>query len=566
MEKKAIGIGNSIFDSRIEKGCYYVDKTLLVKDLLDSKATVTLITRPRRFGKTLNMFMLKSFFEDNTRLEYDNKSKRHLFDGLKITQAGEGYMQHFGQYPVIMMSLKGAKQPTWEMSYSALRGYIYDEYSRHAYLLKQGLLDDGEAVQFRQILDKSASQEDFQIAIRLLTGYLYKYCQKKTVILIDEYDVPLESAWSNGYYIEMTGFIRSVFEAALKDNPYLEFAVMTGCLRISKESIFTGLNNPAMVSIISSRYAEHFGFTQAEVDEMLAYYGLMSKREEIREWYDGYLFGQTEVYNPWSVINRVSDLNAYIDSYPEPYWINTSGNMIIRELVEKVVDENVQNDLETLMAGGTIEKMINENITYSDAYDKVDNLWNFLFFTGYLKKVGEIFINSRRHFVLAIPNIEVSTIYQDQIRAWFERAVKTNNYTQALVTALVAGDIVGVQQTLSEALMKSISYFDAAESFYHGFLTALLVSTSHYDVKSNRETGSGRSDIFLCPRTRQLPVIIIETKIANSFDTLEAKCTEALKQIETRRYADEFIADGYRQILKYGIAFYKKECLLEVSH
>jgi hypothetical protein len=360
----------------------------------------------------------------------------------------------------------------------------------------------------------------------------------------------------------MISFIRSLFESSLKDNKSLAFAVMTGCLRISQESIFTGLNNPVMASIASFKYTEHFGFTQEEVDEMLEYYGLEAKREEIRKWYDGYLFGKTTVYNPWSVIKQVTDLLTNYDSFPLPHWANTSGNDIVRKLIDKVADNKAKSELETLMAGGTITKPINENITYNDIDISVDNLWNFLFFTGYLKKVSETIIKNKRYFELAIPNTEVETIYQDQICQWFDKTVKDSNIPQEFVQALIAGDVETARKRLSTILMKSISFFDAAESYYHGFLTALFVKVENYEVKSNRETGDGRCDIFMRPYWRELPVIIIEAKIAPAYSALEAKCQEALQQIETNRYADEFIEDGYTNIIKYGIAFYKKECLI----
>jgi hypothetical protein len=363
----------------------------------------------------------------------------------------------------------------------------------------------------------------------------------------------------------MISFIRSLFESSLKDNKSLAFAVMTGCLRISQESIFTGLNNPVMASIASFDYSEYFGFTQEEVDAMLEYYGLEAKREEIRDWYNGYLFGNTTVYNPWSVIMRVTDLKKNYDSFPLPHWANTSGNDIVRKLINKVVDANAQSELETLMAGGTITKPINENITYNDIESSVDNLWNFLFFTGYLKKVSETIIKNKRYFELAIPNTEVETIYQDQISAWFEKAIKESNIPQEFVQALIAGDKETAQKRLSTMLMKSISYFDNAESYYHGFLTALFVKVENYEVKSNRETGDGRCDIFMRPQMDDtMPVIIIEAKIAAKRTDKAAKCQEALQQIETNRYADEFIEDGYTNILKYGIAFYKKECLITI--
>ncbi|MDR1813519.1 MAG: ATP-binding protein [Tannerella sp.] len=562
MEKKLLKIGDSKFDSQIGGGYYYIDKSLLIKDLFDNPAEVTLITRPRRFGKTLNMSMLKSFFEHNCELRRDNKDKRHLFNGLKIEQAGEKYMQHFGQYPVIFLSFKEIKASTWEVAYEAFKKCIYYEYERHANIAYSEKISESVRIGFRRFLDRAAPDSDFPDCLKFLSDCLHNYYDKKAVILIDEYDVPLESAFTGNYYDKMLELIRSMFSSSLKDNDSLAFAVMTGCLRISKESIFTGLNNPSMISILSKKYSEHFGFTQQEVDEMLRYFGLDMKHDELKEWYDGYLFGDTEVYNPWSIINQISELIASNNAFPRAYWANTSGNAIIRTLIDKVVDANAQSELETLMAGGTIEKAVKENITYNDVEDSIDNLWNFLFFTGYLKKVGEKFKNNKLHLILAIPNTEIKTIYLDQISEWFEKTVKVNKLPQELVRALIAGDAAKAETLLSDVLIRSISYYDTAENFYHGFLTALLIGTGEYEVKSNRETGDGRSDIFMRPKSYKLPVIIIEVKISDAYETLIAKSKEALRQIEDNNYADEFIAEGYPKILKYGIAFFKKECVV----
>jgi hypothetical protein len=562
MTKKQFFVGNSIFDVQVGDGYYYVDKSLLIKDLFDNAAGVTLITRPRRFGKTLNMYMLKSFFEYNCELQFENENKRHLFNGLKIEQAGEVYMRHFGQYPVIFLSFKELKASTWEVAYEALKDCIYDEYDRHFNIYYSKEIGEADKTRLRRFLDRAALDSDFPKSIKFLSKCLKKHYNREVVILIDEYDVPLESAYTKQYYDKMLELIRSMFSSSLKDNNALAFAVMTGCLRISKESIFTGLNNPKMISIVNTEYSEHFGFTQAEVDAVLEYYGLMSKQEEMRRWYDGYLFGNTEVYNPWSIINYVSAARAEPTTRPKAYWANTSGNAIIRTLIDKVVDEQAQNELETLLTGGTIEKTVREDITYNDMEDSVDNLWNFLFFTGYLKKIKETVKDDKTYFVLAIPNVEVRTIYIDQISLWFEKTVKQNKLPQEIVNALIAGEAAKAEQLLSGVLFRSISYHDSAENFYHGFLTALLTGSIEYIVKSNRETGYGRSDIFLIPKRYKEPPIIIEVKIASSYETMTAKTKEALQQIDDKRYADEFIAEGYPRILKYGIAFFKKECVV----
>jgi hypothetical protein len=562
MEKKGIAIGQSDFDSLIREDCYYVDKSLFIRDILKSKAQVTLITRPRRFGKTLNMNMLKSFLEYNCELRMDNKSKRHLFEGLKIEQAGKQYMDKFGQYPVIFLSLKELKRNSWDGAYNAFKDCIYDEYQRHIKIADTENITAADKLKLRRFLNREALDSDFPHSLKFLSDCLNAYYGRQVVILIDEYDVPLESAFNKGYYDNMIDLLRPLLSSALKDNKSVVLAVLTGCLRVSQESIFTGLNNLEIASIASNKYSEYFGFTQEEVDEMLKYYGFEAKREEIRDWYNGYLFGDVTVYNPWSVIKRVTDLQDKYDSFPLPHWANTSGNDIIRKLIDKVADDNSKRELETLMSGGAIEKLINENITYNDIDSSVDNLWNFLFFTGYLKKISETFKGNKRFFTLAIPNIEVETIYQDQISQWFEKSMKDSDIPQEFIRALIAGDVETARKRLSTMLMKSISFFDAAESYYHGFLTALFVKVENYEVKSNRETGDGRCDIFMRPYWRELPVIIIEAKIAPAYSAMEAKCQEALQQIETNRYADEFIEDGYTNIIKYGIAFYKKECLI----
>ncbi|MDR1859469.1 MAG: ATP-binding protein [Bacteroidales bacterium] len=565
MEMKLLKIGDSIFDSQIRGGYYYVDKSLLIKDLFDHPATVTLITRPRRFGKTLNMYMLKSFFEYNCELRMGNENRQHLFDGLKIAQTGERYMQHFGQYPVIFLSFKEAKAGTWEVSYQALKDCIYYEFQRHGNIADSEKLSGADRGIFHRFLDRAALDSDFPRSIRFLSDCLYAHYGKRVVILIDEYDVPLESSFTGGFYRQMLELVRSMFSSSLKDSNSLAFAVMTGCLRISKESIFTGLNNPKMVSILSAEYSEHFGFTQQEVDDMLQYYGLESKREETKDWYDGYLFGKTEVYNPWSIINYVSNLITDSSTPPKAHWINSSGNDIVRLLINEVVDSNAQSELETLVKGGSISKEINENITYFDAFSTVDNLWNMLLFTGYLKRTGdETDEEGITRTILTIPNQEVMTIYRQQIRQWFKSTLTQNKYPQQILAALIAGDVATAEALLSDLLYKSISYYDSAENFYHGFLTALLTGTNEYEVKSNRETGGGRSDVLLRPkRGDRMPVIIVEIKIATERKDKEAKSEEALRQIEAGHYADGFIAEGYPKILKYGIAFFKKECVIK---
>lgn len=405
-----VGIEN--FKEMIEKGYYYVDKTLLIQDLMDLKGKVTLFTRPRRFGKTLNMSMLRYFFERS------DEDRRTLFEGTKIMEAGEIYKKEMGRYPVISLSFKSMKQASYEDAFYCIKEEIAREYKRHSNIAEQ-LESKQEQKKYQRFMDRNAEPEEYLTALQFLSECLCSCYEKRTVILIDEYDVPLENSYFCGFYNEMVSFIRSLFESALKTNDTLEFAVITGCLRISKESIFTGLNNLNIISILDRSYAEHFGFTQSEVDQMLSHYGLEQKRETVKIWYDGYQFGDTEVYNPWSVINYINSCYKNRNEFCRPYWSNTSSNSIVRTLVEKA-DLSVRQEIEALIAGNTIEKPVHEDITYDDMDSTQDNLWNFLLFTGYLKKVKERQNGETIYMEMAIPNTEVLYIYKNTVLRWFE--------------------------------------------------------------------------------------------------------------------------------------------------
>ena len=412
--KKKISIGVEDFKRIIDKNGYFVDKTLMIQKLIESEAMVTLFTRPRRFGKTLNQFMIRRFFEDEITEKGEKVDNGYLFDGLKITECGEEIMKHSQQYPVIFLTLKSAKQPTYELAYAELKKRIYEEFDRHQYVLGKGVLSKTEELRFQEILSLKAEEDLYTDALGFLSKCLFKYHGKNTIILIDEYDVPLENAYFEGFYDKMIKFIRSLFESALKTNPYLEKSVITGCLRISKESIFTGLNNLETDSVLHTRYGDSFGFTQEEVEELLAYYGLSEQLEEVKQWYDGYLFNHFEIYNPWSLLKYVNDRKDHVTEFALPYWSNTSSNSIVREMVGEA-DEDAKRDLETLINGGTIEKQVHEDITYGDIHQTQDNLWNFLFFTGYLKKVGERKDGNNLQLQMKIPNIEIATIYENSI-------------------------------------------------------------------------------------------------------------------------------------------------------
>ena len=566
-KRKKISIGVEDFKTLIDWNGYFVDKTLMIRDLIENHAMVTLFTRPRRFGKTLNQFMIRRFFEDEITEKGEKVDNGYLFDGLAITRCGEEIMQHQQRYPVIFMSLKSAKQDSYDMAYASLIDEISKEFKRHAYLLQGESLSPKEKQEFQLVMDKEAQPIAYAKALGFLSECLTKYHGHKTIILIDEYDVPLENAYLRGFYDEMIGFIRSLFESALKTNPYLEKGIITGCLRISKESIFTGLNNLKVDSVLHTDYADSFGFTEAEVQEMLAYYDLSAELPEVKEWYDGYLFNQIEIYNPWSIINFVYDRDRKITQFALPYWSNSSSNSIIREMVGEA-DEEAKEDLEALINGGTIEKRVHEDITYGDIHQSQDNLWNFLFFTGYLKKISERkdAAGENLYLTMKIPNTEVKTIYQDSISYWFDQRMKQTDRSP-LLHALESGDCEAAEDFINRQLMETISYFDHAESFYHGFMAGLLTNIGGYRVKSNRESGNGRPDIVLqTPNIRKGRVILLELKLAESIADLEPAADRGLAQIEEQRYAAPFTSEGYPDVRKYAVSFYKKDCALRKAN
>ena len=561
---KKIAIGVEDFKEIIDKDGYFVDKTLMIKKLIESQAKVTLFTRPRRFGKTLNQFMIRRFFEDEITEKGEKVDNAYLFDGLKIAECGEEILKHQQQYPVIFLTLKSAKQPTYALAYMELKKRISEEYKRHRYVLQGEILTADEKARFEAI---SAIMDDDSLytdALGFLSMCLAKYHGTNTIILIDEYDVPLENAYFSGFYERMINLIRSLFESALKTNDNLEFAVITGCLRISKESIFTGLNNLETDSVLHTRFGDSFGFTQEEVEELLAYYGLSEQLEEVKKWYDGYLFNDFEIYNPWSILKYVNDRKDHVTAFALPYWSNTSSNSIVREMVGEA-DEMAKADLETLINDGTIEKPVHEDITYGDIHQSQDNLWNFLFFTGYLKKMSERKDESGESLYLsmAIPNTEIKTIYKNSISYWFEQRIKETDRSP-LVRALETGDCEAAEDFINRQLADTISYYDYAENFYHGFMAGLLVNIGGYSVKSNRESGNGRPDIVMqTVQVRKGRVILLEFKIAGSVAEMDAACDRGLAQIEEQHYAEPFITEGYPEVKKYALSFCKKECMVK---
>ncbi len=561
-EYKPLPIGTEDFKRIIEDECYYVDKTLLIKSLIDSKAAVTLFTRPRRFGKTLNMSMLKYFFED-TGDETRNAENRAIFDGLKIMDAGEKYMEHMQQYPVISLTLKSAKQASFEDAYLKIKTEIVREYKKYREILKSDRLIDSEKALYQRLMDDEASPAEYSGSLKFLSECIFSVTGRKSIILIDEYDVPLENSYFRGFYEEMIDFIRSLFESALKTNDHLQFAVITGCLRISRESIFTGLNNLRVVSILNETYGEYFGFTPQEVEAMAAYYDAEGRMDDIRRWYDGYLFGNSEVYNPWSVVNFMSDLCANKSAFVRSYWANTSSNDVVRDLIRHA-DVTAREELETLMAGGTIRKPVHEDITYEDISSSQDNLWNFLFFTGYLKKVSEEFEERKRYLVLTIPNDEVLTIYEDKISEWFEEQIKTHDLT-ILYEALLDGDAQTLERELGVLLEMSISYLDSAESFYHGFLMGVLQNFDGYVKKSNLESGKGRYDICVYHRNGVSPAAVIELKKVKKKKLMEQAAEEALEQIVRFDYDKPLAEKGYEECWHVGIGFFSKQCRVKME-
>ena len=565
MDQKPLPIGIDNFEMLITRGYYFVDKTLLIKDLLDNKAAVNLFTRPRRFGKTLNMSMLQYYFEDRrdefTGEKIDNS---YLFEGLNIKAESEKYTQYMGKYPVINLSLKSAKQGSLDLAFQCIREEISNEFKRHKYIIESDVLKT-EKEHFMKIVNNDKDMSLYITALKFLSDCLNKYHNEKVIILIDEYDVPLENAFFEGFYKEMIGFIRSLFESALKTNSSLEFSVITGCLRISKESIFTGLNNLKIISILDDRYAEHFGFTDDEVIKICEDYNMQQKYETIKQWFNGYIFGETNVYNPWSVMQYVDDLKANINRLPKSYWANTSSNSIVKSLIERA-DDITKGEIEALIEGKTIEKPVHEDITYDDVYDNLDNLWNFMFFTGYFKKISErMDENTQENFVeLAIPNLEVKYIFRTKILKWFNEQIKLCDMTK-MFNAIINKNLELFEIELNKLLLDTISFNDAYENFYHGFLAGILSNMKGYIVKSNREGGTGRSDLFIKSVSRRGIAIVVEFKIANDIDDLEKKADEAIEQIEDRKYDMELRSEGYKNIFKYGIAFYKKDCLIKIK-
>ena len=554
MERKKLPVGIDSFEKLRREAFYYVDKTGLIIDLLNNWGEVNLFTRPRRFGKTLNMSMLKSFFEIG--------ADRTLFDGLAISRETALCEAYMGKFPVVFVSLKDVDGLTFENAYGKLRDILRAEISRLSFLMQSEQIAEDDKYSFERFLREQDTLDDVQKSLKMLSSLLYQHYGQKVILLIDEYDVPLDKAFQHGYYKEMVALIRSLFSRALKTNDFLQFAVLTGCLRVSKESIFTGLNNMTVHSIADANFDEYFGFTDHEVREMLEYYGLESHLNETREWYDGYRFGNQDVYCPWDVINYCYALRASESAQPKAYWINTSGNDMVRKLIGKAADGTTQMEIERLIAGETIVKTLNENLTHNEVDANVENIWSLLYMTGYLTGT---FDPSSNRYRLKIPNREIRQIYTQQVLEWFkEKAAAETEKLSVLYTAFESGDTETITDYLNEQLLDTVSFYDAQESFYHGFLLALLNTCANWRVSSNMETGKGRSDILVERKDRKIG-FVIEVKDVKDEKRLDTACATALKQIEDKNYIAVLNRYRVKEIWIYGIAFCDKECRVVVK-
>lgn len=554
MQRKKLPIGIENFEEIRKEGFYYVDKTGLIRDLLNNWGKVNLFTRPRRFGKTLNMSMLKSFFEIGT--------DKTLFADLTISKETALCEVYMGKFPVVFLSLKGVDGLTFEDAYRMLRRILLSEVRRLSYLADSERISENDKTAFMRLLKEQDGVDDVQDSLRVLSELLCKHYDKKAILLIDEYDVPLDKAFQHGYYKEMVSLIRSLFGQVLKTNDYLHFAVLTGCLRVSKESIFTVLNNFKVLSIADARFDEHFGFTDEEVKQLLEAYQLTDHFDETKEWYDGYHFGKTDVYCPWDVVNHVDRLIGEPDARPQAYWINTSGNELVKRFIDKA-DKTTQNEIERLIAGESIEKKIQLELTYEEIDESIDNLWSVLFTTGYLTYTGA---GEDGAYKLMIPNKEVREVFILQVQEWFKGSIQKDRQSiQAFCQAFLSGDAEEIGKQLTMILSKMISVLDTRarndqkENFYHGLLLGLLRSEPAWLILSNAESGEGFSDILIEPEDPDAG-IVIEVKYATSIAGLDEGCKKAMEQIKTRRYDEKLRNDGRENILGYGIAFCKKRC------
>ena len=549
MLTKKLPVGIDSFEKLRREDFYYVDKTRMIVDLMANWGEVNLFTRPRRFGKTLNMSMLKCFFEIGT--------DKSLFEGLRVSEEKALCETYMGKYPVVFVSLKGVDGLTFEDAYRRLRGIIREEALRLSFLKYSEELDADDLRSFLRILSEEDTSADMVSSLRMLCSLLEKHYGQKPILLIDEYDVPLDKAYYHGYYPQMIDLIQAMFQAALKTNSSLFFAVLTGCLRVSKESIFTGLNNLMVHSISDPSFDEYFGFTDEEVGKMLSDYGLEAHHQEAREWYDGYRFGGQDVYCPWDVINYVYALRVDPQAEPKAYWLNTSGNDMVRRLIDRSTNGTTQMEIERLIAGETITKTLNEQLTHNEIKSSIGNIWSLLYMTGYLTTTQR---PSGGRYALRIPNREVRQIYMQQVLSWFEdkASAETDKLTN-LYAAFETGDVDTIKEILDEQLLDTVSFYDAHESFYHGFLLALLSTCASWNVSSNIETGKGRSDIIAGRKDRKVG-FVVEVKDVKDEEKLDAACEAGMKQIDEKDYTALLRRFRVKEIRKYAIAFWDKEC------
>ena len=549
MEKKKLPVGIENFEQLRKEDFYYVDKTGLICDLLNNWGFVNLFTRPRRFGKSLNMSMLQCFFEVG--------GDKSIFEGLAISNDKALCEKYMGKFPVISISLKGVDGLTFEAAYDMLCIIIRSEVLRLQFLLDSDAITENEKQPLKNIAAGSKDPSEIKNSLQLLSKLLERHYGQKTIILIDEYDVPLDKAYAHGYYPQMVDLIRAMFNAALKTNSSLFFAVLTGCLRVSKESIFTGLNNPKIRSISDVEFDEYFGFTDAEVREMLAAYGLEDHYDEMREWYDGYLFGGQNVYCPWDVINYCDSLRFDPLAEPKAYWLNTSGNDMVRKLIDKSGNSTARMEIEDLIDGQTVSKSLNEQLTHSEIDGNIDNIWSLLYMTGYLTVTKR---PSGGRYELRIPNREIRQIFKQQVLAWFsDKAQAEAEKLSELYGAFESGDTETIMRSLNRQLISTVSYYDAKESFYHGFMLALLSSCAQWAVSSNDEAGAGRADIIVEREDGEFG-FVIELKAVKDMKKLDEACGSAMRQIDERDYTANLRRYGVEDIRAYAIAFCGKRC------
>ena len=545
---KLLPTGIENFKMMIDKSAYYVDKTNFIEDVLNEQ--VVLYTRPRRFGKTLNMSMLYYFFS------IKEKENSYLFDGLNISK-NKNALKVQNKYPTIFISLKEMKSLTFDAQISSFSNVIYELLDKNLEILSSDQLSDTTKDILNKLHNRSSCVEDLKISLRVITNALYAYYQQKVIVLIDEYDVPLQAAYQNNYYEEMVEFLRSVFSSVLKTNDALEKGVMTGCLRISKESIFTGLNNFTAYSVLNNISSESFGFTESEVKQLLKDYNLSEKMDEVKEWYDGYQFGNNEIYNPWSTLMYVKNITQDVSFKPISFWANTSGNDLVVKYIQNG-DKKLRKEFDLLMNGQSLIKYIKPELTYREM-DNINNIYSFLLLTGYLKVIKD---RGENQYELVIPNKEVYEIYKQSFMTYFEDY--TTSRKGELYQEFVDGDAKKVNLLLNDILLRSISYFDNQESFYHGFLVGLL---NDYEVVSNKESGNGRFDVCVLPENILGTIVLIECKHSISEDDLIDDAKEGARQIVEQKYLEEHKFKKYENVIGYGISFYKKQCyVVKVEH